>query len=67
MRGPCRPQRDSPGAYVVINYWDLPENKTSQSDLLLFISFKQHCFVFGVRADLAACKLVSFFVTVDER
>ncbi len=42
-------------------YWDLPHNKTSQSGLLLFTSFRQHCIVFGVCADPAACELVSFF------
>ena len=42
------------------------QSQEAQSDPLLFISFKQHCFVLGVHADPAACKLVSFFVTVDE-
>ncbi len=55
MRGPCGPQRDSPGTYAVII--GIPEPR-----VYLIISFKQRCFVFGVRADPAPCKFVSFFL-----
>ncbi len=58
MRGPCGPQKTLSGAYSAVI--GIPEQTVYP------ISFWLHYLVFGVRADPADYKLVSFFVTVDE-
>ncbi len=70
MRGPCGPRKTLPGGPEDV--FGTPEPmvhlivQTSNSGPILCIPFKLQCFVFGVRADPAATKLVSFFVNVYE-
>ncbi len=62
MRGPCGPRETLSGAYSVI----IPEWTVYYNSPLACISFWLHYLVFGVCADAADYKLVSFYVTADE-
>ena len=62
MQGPCGPRKTLPGAPAA--FFGTPEPavyKTSNRGPMLCIPFKLQNFVFGVRADAVAIKVVSFF------